>query len=379
MRASTTGPMATRHKGRCIVAGTVAALAAALLLTGVVSVAAAAQVAPVVGADPSLGAPPPPAAATAGTTSAAACGWVLQLRGPASPKDLTYRQFAALAKYRTTWNDGTHTWAGVPLWRLVGMVDDKDSSDVQFDLGKEGLRGPGRRSVRRRHAAEHRRPVGKEERPDRRSGRWRAAAVRHPRRLDMDPRLARAARRSRPGRRPGPRRRGPHRRLQAGVDATGQPLDRARLGRAGARRPRDRRRHRRPVSRTRQGSPCAVDRHRHLDHLHRDGSVAPGRPGRWRQRGHAEPRPARPRLPRPARRRVRRRRGGHGGVGRRDGDLHGLAIRRLERHGLERRRPGRPPGLAPRPAHAPCGHGDPVGLDLLLGADLAASPLRRES
>ena len=130
--------MATRHKGRCIVAGTVAALAAALLLTGVVSVAAAAQVAPVVGADPSLGAPPPPAAATAGTTSAAACGWVLQLRGPASPKDLTYRQFAALAKYRTTWNDGTHTWAGVPLWRLVGMVDDKDSSTFSSTLAKKG-------------------------------------------------------------------------------------------------------------------------------------------------------------------------------------------------------------------------------------------------
>jgi hypothetical protein len=69
---------------------------------------------------------------------AASYGWVLQLRGVLS-RDLTSAQFAALAtRYDASWSDGTHTWSGVPLWRLVALVDDKNASTFNPSLAKKG-------------------------------------------------------------------------------------------------------------------------------------------------------------------------------------------------------------------------------------------------
>ena len=86
-----------------------------------------------------------PASSPAGATTALGAaapgyGWVIQLRGAIS-KDLTYRQFAAVAAEKGVGASvafGTDTWAGVPLWRLVGLVDDKHPKTFSDSLAKKG-------------------------------------------------------------------------------------------------------------------------------------------------------------------------------------------------------------------------------------------------
>ncbi len=80
-----------------------------------------------------------PAASPAAQSAAATTyGWTLQLHGVLN-RDLTCRQFASLAaKYKTTWNDGAQTWAGVPLWRMVQLIDDRSASTFNKALAKKG-------------------------------------------------------------------------------------------------------------------------------------------------------------------------------------------------------------------------------------------------
>ena len=35
--------------------------------------------------------------------------------------------------YSTCWSDGNHTWCGVPLWRVISMIDDSTPGDYQFN------------------------------------------------------------------------------------------------------------------------------------------------------------------------------------------------------------------------------------------------------
>ncbi|MDD2666839.1 MAG: hypothetical protein PHI74_07120, partial [Methanocellales archaeon] len=42
------------------------------------------------------------------------------------------------ACHNVSWNDGTNTWAGIPLWRLVGWVDDLDQHDFNDALADSG-------------------------------------------------------------------------------------------------------------------------------------------------------------------------------------------------------------------------------------------------
>jgi hypothetical protein len=109
-----------------------AIVACALAVAGLV---VALVLAEVVGAAPATS---PPAGAPLGA-SAPLYGWVIQLRG-ALDKDLTYTQFAALQKtVGATWKDtSTNTWAGVPLWRLVGLVDDKNAKTFNDGLAARG-------------------------------------------------------------------------------------------------------------------------------------------------------------------------------------------------------------------------------------------------
>ena len=80
-----------------------------------------------------------PAGAAALGGSAPVYGWVIQLRGAIS-KDLTSRQFAAMEKkVGATWSDtGGNVWAGIPLWRLVGLVDDKNPKTFNAALAAKG-------------------------------------------------------------------------------------------------------------------------------------------------------------------------------------------------------------------------------------------------
>ena len=137
MSASTAGHRAARRQGHGAVAFAIAALAAALILLWVVSIAAAAPAA-VPGAPWAASVTTSVPVTAAQGAAAPTYGWVLQLRGVLS-RDLTYSQFAALAaKYDASWNDGTHTWTGVPLWRLVALVDDKNASTFNTSLAKKG-------------------------------------------------------------------------------------------------------------------------------------------------------------------------------------------------------------------------------------------------
>jgi hypothetical protein len=127
-----------------------AILAAALATAGLVIVlwlAGAVAAAPATSAAPGSSAAPGPSSATsspAGATaalggSAPVYGWVIQLRGAIS-RDLTYTQFAALQKsVGARWTDASHdTWAGIPLWRLVGLVDDKNPKTFNSSLAAKG-------------------------------------------------------------------------------------------------------------------------------------------------------------------------------------------------------------------------------------------------
>ena len=117
-----------------------AVLAAAFAATAGATPTAAAQAAP---------ATPAATAATSATTAprialgatATPYGWVLQLRGALS-RDLTSRQFAALAARAgvgARWTDGSsNVWAGVPLWRLVGLVDDRSPATFSKSLAAKG-------------------------------------------------------------------------------------------------------------------------------------------------------------------------------------------------------------------------------------------------
>lgn len=134
MSASIASHRAAR-RGRGAVVCASAALAAAWLLLGVVSVAGAAPATPAAGTGATAQASPATTAAQA--ASSTTYGWVVQLRGALS-RDLTSGQFVALAAKYSTWNDGTHTWTGVPLWRLVALVDDKNAATFDASLAKKG-------------------------------------------------------------------------------------------------------------------------------------------------------------------------------------------------------------------------------------------------
>ena len=109
-------------------------LAAALSAVGLVIVLAFAGV---VAAAPATQSP---AGATALGGSAPVYGWVIQLRRGAISKDLTSTQFAAMEKkVGVTWSDtGDNVWAGIPLWRLVGLVDDKNPKTFNAGLAAKG-------------------------------------------------------------------------------------------------------------------------------------------------------------------------------------------------------------------------------------------------
>ncbi len=124
---------ARRGRGAAVCAS--AALAAAWLLLGVVSVAGAAPATPAAGTGATAQASP--ATTDAQAASSTPYGWVVQLRGVLS-RDLTSGQFAALAAKYSIWNDGTDTWTGVPLWRLVALVDDKNAATFDASLAKKG-------------------------------------------------------------------------------------------------------------------------------------------------------------------------------------------------------------------------------------------------
>ena len=111
-----------------------AILAAALAAAGLVSALAFAGV---VAAAPATSSP---AGATAALgVSAPVYGWVIQLRG-AINRDLTSTQFAAIQKtVGATWTDTSHNaWAGIPLWRLVALVDDKNPKTFNGSLAAKG-------------------------------------------------------------------------------------------------------------------------------------------------------------------------------------------------------------------------------------------------
>jgi hypothetical protein len=112
-----------------VAAAAVAGLVIVLAFAGVVAAAPATSRA----ADPT----PSP------SSTAAPYGWVLQLRG-AINQDLTYQQFAALeakAGVGATWTDTSVTpnnvYSGIPLWRLVALVDDKDPSTFNNALAAQ--------------------------------------------------------------------------------------------------------------------------------------------------------------------------------------------------------------------------------------------------
>jgi len=87
------------------------------------------------------GATSPSASAAALGVATPAYGWVIQLRG-AVTKDLTSTQFAALErKVGASWKDPSgDTWSGVPLWRLVGLVDDANPATFSSALAAKGYR-----------------------------------------------------------------------------------------------------------------------------------------------------------------------------------------------------------------------------------------------
>jgi hypothetical protein len=113
-----------------------AILAAAVAVAGLVIVLACAGLA---GAAPAAQSPAGATAALGET--APVYGWVLQLRG-AINEDLTYNQFAAMAAKKgvgASWTDGSsNVWAGIPLWRLVGLVDDKNPATFASGLATKG-------------------------------------------------------------------------------------------------------------------------------------------------------------------------------------------------------------------------------------------------
>ena len=118
-----------------------ASLAAAVVVAGLVILLAGAAVASAAPATAAASASPAGATAALGET-APVYGWVLQLRG-AINKDLTYAQFAALeAKYPgTPWTDTStpaNTFNGIPLWRLVALVDDKNPKTFNSTLATTG-------------------------------------------------------------------------------------------------------------------------------------------------------------------------------------------------------------------------------------------------
>jgi hypothetical protein len=89
----------------------------------------------------------PGTATTVGSAPMAAdagFGWIVQLRGAARSEDMTYKQLHALAvKYPATWTDDNGTpgdltddtvYTGVPLWHLIGLIDDTTPSSFNDAL-----------------------------------------------------------------------------------------------------------------------------------------------------------------------------------------------------------------------------------------------------
>jgi hypothetical protein len=118
--------------------------AAAFAVAGLVIVLAFAGVAAAAPATSS------PVGATAALGEAAPVyGWVVQLRG-AINENLSYKQFAAMAAKAgvgATWTDDGGTpadpsddrvYAGIPLWRLVALVDDKNPKTFNDALAAKG-------------------------------------------------------------------------------------------------------------------------------------------------------------------------------------------------------------------------------------------------
>ena len=130
----------SRRSTRAIAALLVALSAAAVLaMTGAPPVGASA---PAGGAAPSsLRATAALGAAPALGASAPTWGWVLQLRGAVN-RSLTSAQFAAMAAKKgvgASWTDlGGDTWSGIPLWRLVALVDDTSPASFNTTLAKRG-------------------------------------------------------------------------------------------------------------------------------------------------------------------------------------------------------------------------------------------------
>lgn len=59
--------------------------------------------------------------------------WPVELIG-VSNISVTKQKFEAWVNtYKTCWSDGSHTWCGVPLWRVVAMVDDPVPEDNSFN------------------------------------------------------------------------------------------------------------------------------------------------------------------------------------------------------------------------------------------------------
>jgi hypothetical protein len=118
-----------------------AGLAAAFVVAGLVILLAGAAVAGAAPATAAASASPAGATAALGET-APVYGWVLQLRGAIS-ENLTYQQFAAMEAKDpgTPWTDTStpaNTFNGIPLWRLVGLVDDKNPKTFNDALATQG-------------------------------------------------------------------------------------------------------------------------------------------------------------------------------------------------------------------------------------------------
>ena len=117
----------SKAAARAILAAALAAAGVAIALAFAGAVAAAPTTSSPAGATAALGASPP------------VYGWVIQLRGAVN-RDLTSTQFAAIEKtVGTTWTDTSdNAWAGIPLWRLVALVDDKNPKTFNAGLAAKG-------------------------------------------------------------------------------------------------------------------------------------------------------------------------------------------------------------------------------------------------
>ncbi len=59
--------------------------------------------------------------------------WNLSLSG-ISNMNINRKQFETwVTQYETFWSDGNHTWCGIPLWRVISMIDDPIPNDHVFN------------------------------------------------------------------------------------------------------------------------------------------------------------------------------------------------------------------------------------------------------